>query len=160
MTASTRAPNSRISGLAAISASSVRSSTVPSALSTTRVFSSPCALEVSSMTLAIAPGPASIGIAIGKTDTSSTSGLPAWSATTFSARCSRRWVRFSNTMSSAITNSMMPPAMRKLSSSMCSAFSRSSPNSAKITRITPAIRQARIAMLRCCAALAPLVSPA
>jgi hypothetical protein len=63
-------------------------------------------------------------------------------------------------MSSAIRNSISPPAMRKLPSSICSAPSKASPNSANITTITPALTQARTAMLRRCAAFAPRVSPA
>ena len=131
-------------------------STAASAASTTPISSSEDASFISSMIAAMAPGPASIGIAIGKTDTSSTSGLAA----IFSARSSRRWVRFSNTISHAIQNSIRPPAMRKLCSSMCSAASRSTPNNANTSRMAPAIRQARTAMLRRCCALAPLVSPA
>jgi len=69
-------------------------------------------------------------------------------------------VRFSNTMSIAIMNSMMPPAMRKLSSSICSAPSRSSPNSAKTTRMPLAIRHARKAMMKACRGVALAVSPA
>ena len=57
---------------------------------------------------AIEPGPAIIGIAIGKTEMSSGS-----RALTSSARFSRRSVRFSNTMSIAIRKSRMPPAIRK-----------------------------------------------
>ena len=109
--------------------------------------------DTSSITDAIDPGPASIGIAIGNTDTSSISGV----AITFSARCSRRSVRFSNTMSIAMMNSMIPPAMRKLSRSMWRKLSSASPNIAKKTRISPAITVARIAIERRCAALAPVV---
>jgi hypothetical protein len=75
----------------------------------------------------------------------------------FCARSSRRSVRFSKTMSIAIRNSMMPPAMRKLLSSICSAPSRSSPNSANTKSMAAAMNEARIAMLRRCCALAPLV---
>jgi hypothetical protein len=95
-------------------------------------------------------------MAIGNTDTSSISGVPL----TCSARASRRWVRFSNTMSSAIRNSMMPPAMRNESSSMCSAASSRSPNSANTSRITPAMTHARTAIDRFCCGVAPVVSPA
>jgi len=130
--------------------------TAPSAPSTTSVSSVPLARAVSSMIVAIEPGPAIIGIAIGKTETSSISGV----ALTFSARSSRRWVRFSKTMSSAIRNSMIPPAILKESSSICSAPSRSSPNTAKISRMIVAMKQARSAMARAWARLAPLVSPA
>ena len=127
-----------------------------SAPSTTIVCSVPSASFISSMIAAIAPGPASIGMAMGKPETSSISGVAA----TFSARSSRRWVRFSKTISNAIQNSISPPAMRKLSSSIWSAPSSSCPNSAKTSRMASAIRHARIAMARACAAVAPLVSPA
>ena len=76
------------------------------------------------MTEAIEPGPAIIGIAIGKTLMSSASGVPSISL----ARSSRRSVRRSNTMSSAIMNSMIPPARRKALREMPSVRSNGSPS--------------------------------
>jgi len=144
MTASTLLPRIRISGPAAISPIRVSSSTAPSAPRMIIALSIPSFCDVSSMTAAIEPGPAIIGMAIGKIDTSSISGCSMISC----ARSSRRSVRFSNTISSAIRNSMMPPAMRKLSKLMPSALNICSPKSAKTSRITAATTIARIAMIR------------
>ena len=144
MTASTLLPNIRISGPAAISPISVSNSTDPSAPRMTSALSIPSFCDVSSMTAAIDPGPAIIGMAMGKIDTSSISGCSIISC----ARSSRRSVRFSNTISSAIRNSMMPPAMRKLSRLMPSALSICSPNRAKTSKMSAATRIARMAMIR------------
>ena len=76
MTASTLSPSKRISGPAATRAAAVIASTAASAA---RIWPCsgkfPSASFISSITAAIAPGPASIGIAIGKTETSSISGV-------------------------------------------------------------------------------------
>ena len=77
---------------------------------TTATWAGVSARETHSIALAIEPGPVIIGIAIGKTLMSSASGVPSIS----SARFSRRSVRRSNTMSMAMKNSMIPPAIRKL----------------------------------------------
>ena len=143
-----------------MSALANRTITASSAASTTPISARLVLRLTSSMTVAIEPGPAIIGIAIGNTETSSINSPPACPAFTFSARCSRRWVRFSNTMSSAIRNSMIPPAMRNASSPMCIAPSSACPNSAKATRMSPAMIVARIAIVRACAVLAPATSPA
>ena len=153
ITASAFDPSTRMMGPAATKASNVSTSTAPSALSTTIERSSPSFWLINSITDAIDPGPAIIGIAIGKTDTSSISGV----SIIFCARSSRRSVRFSNTMSMAIKNSMTPPAMRKLFSSICSAPSNCSPNKAKTSKIPAAIKAARIAMLRRWASVASFV---
>ncbi len=153
ITASPFVPISRIIGPAASRAASVRMSTSSSAAKITRARSIPLFCATSSITEAIEPGPASIGIAMGNTETSSISGV----AITFSARCSRRSVRFSNTMSIAMMNSMIPPATRKLSRSMWRKLSSASPNIAKKIRIAPAMTIARTAIERRCAALASAV---
>ena len=80
------------------------------AASTTATAAISSARDTHSMALAIEPGPAIIGIAIGKTLMSSTSGV----CSTALARFSRLSVRRSNTMSSAMKKSMIPPAIRKL----------------------------------------------
>jgi hypothetical protein len=147
-------PSSRIIGPAATSAASVSSHDRASAPSTTKERSSPWASLISSITEAMEPGPASIGMAMGKTETSSISGV----AMIFSTRSSRRWVRFSNTMSIAIRNSMIPPAMRKLLSSICNAPSRSFAEQRKNQQDAAAIMEARIAMLRAAAPRLPLWS--
>ena len=108
------------------------------------------------MTEAIEPGPAIIGIAIGKTLMSSASGVPSISR----ARSSRRSVRFSNTISSAMMNSMIPPARRKALKEMPMWLSSGSPSSAKNSRMHQATSAERIAILRRCAAAVPLVSDA
>ena len=56
-------------------------------------------------------------------------------------------------MSSAIMNSMMPPAIRKLARLIPSASSIGRPSSAKNIRMAQAISEARIAIARRCAAL-------
>jgi hypothetical protein len=83
-------------------------------------------------------------MAIGNTLTSSTSGVFSKA----SARFSRRSVRFSNTMSTAMKNSMIPPAMRKLARLIPSACSIGRPRSAKNIRIAQAISDERIAIDR------------
>ena len=119
------------------------------------------ALEYGSDTLqihtdAIEPGPAIIGIAIGKTEMSSCSRFGAPAATSC-ARFSRRWVRVSNTMSIAIRNSMMPPASRNASRLIPSARSSGSPNIAKNSSTPVAISVDRHAIVRRCAADVPSV---
>ena len=157
ITASIFAPSNRISGPAASSATSVRIRIVAIAPSTTSDACSPWLRLINSMTVAIEPGPAIIGIAMGKIDTSSAS---CGSSATLAARSSRRCVRFSNTISSAIRNSMMPPAMRKAGISMPRPCSNASPNSAKTNRMTEATKTARIAIARRCCGVAPADSPA
>ena len=141
--ASSLAPISRMIGPAANKASIVSRMTRLIAPSTIAVSVTPSARAVSSMAVAIDPGPAIIGIAIGKTEISS-----APSASTWVARSSRRAVRRSNTISSAMMNSMMPPASRKLASVMPSVWSNGRPSIAKKIRITHAISAERIAILR------------
>ena len=117
------------------------------AASTTATCAGVSARDTHSIALAIEPGPVIIGIAIGKTLMSSASGVPSIA----SARFSRRSVRRSNTMSRAMKNSMMPPAMRKLARLMPSAWSSGRPSSAKNIRIAQAISDERIAIARRCA---------
>ena len=117
--ASSFAPISFISGAEASKASRVSTITSVIAPSTIAHCATPSARPTSSMIDAIDPGPAIIGMAIGKTEISSASGVPSISL----ARSSRRSVRFSNTISSAMMNSMMPPARRKLARLMPSVLS-------------------------------------
>ena len=120
---------------------------------TTATSAVPSARETHSMALAIDPGPAIIGMAIGKTEMSSASGVPSIEF----ARFSRRAVRRSNTMSSAIMNSITPPAIRKLARLMPNASSIGFPSSAKNIRIAQAIREARMAIARRCRPSVPRV---
>ena len=72
----------------------------------------------------IAPGPASSGIASGKTEMSS--GPPT--VLSSSAERERRSVRRSNTISSAISSSITPPAVRNAGRPMPSSASTGSPD--------------------------------
>jgi hypothetical protein len=85
---------------------------------------------------------------------SSASGVPSIDC----ARSSRLCVRRSNTMSRAIMNNMIPPPIRNALKLIPSVRRRGSPRSAKKTRIDQAIATDRIAILRRCASLVPLVS--
>ena len=154
--ASSLTPMARISGPASSRASRVSRITAVIAPSTITCSGKPSARAESSMIEAIEPGPAIIGMAIGKTEMSSASGVPSISR----ARSSRRSVRFSNTMSSAIMNSMIPPASRKADRLIPSVRNKGSPSKAKNIRMHQATTTERIAMARRCAASAPLVRPA
>ena len=154
--ASSLTPISFISGPAASKASSVSTITNVSAASTISPSTVPCARALISMMVAIDPGPAIIGMAIGKTLISSASGVPLIS----SARSSRRSVRRSNTMSSAIMNSMIPPARRNADRLIPSVRSNGSPSKAKNSRMHHATTTDRTAIARRCAASVPLVSDA
>ena len=103
---------------------------------------------------AIAPGPESSGIASGKTAMSS---RPPTSRSS-SAERERRSVRRSNTISSAISSSIPPPAIRNAASPMPSTPSTRSPASPKPSRIRPAIRVPLSAIRRRSAAAMPAVS--
>ena len=74
ITASALSPKSRMIGPAAHKVKNVSASTIAIAERMTIELSSPSFCDISSMIEAIEPGPASIGMAIGKIDTSSTSG--------------------------------------------------------------------------------------
>src|SRR6056297_1071157 len=96
------------------------------------------------MTVAMDPGPAISGMASGKTEGSSLS-----SSSSASSACPcRRLVRRSNSMSRAVRNNRIPPAIRNAGMEMPTKPSTASPKAAKTIRISAAVMQARRAMAR------------
>ena len=101
----------------------------------------------------MAPGPAISGVASGKTDGSGTvCGASVWP--------SRRLVRRSNSISSAVRNSRTPPATRKAGMEMPTKPMTASPNTVNSASRTSATQQARRPMARRSDVGAPCVSAA
>src|SRR6056297_402578 len=105
------------------------------------------------MTVAIAPGPAISGMASGKTEGSSLSSSSSASSACPCRRLVRRW----NSMSRAVRNNRIPPAIRNAGMEMPTKPSTASPKAAKTIRISAAVMQARRAMARRRAASIPCV---
>ena len=103
------------------------------------------------MTVEIAPGPASIGMASGVTATSS---FACPSEISAAPSCVDR---LPCNMSMATSHRMRPPAIRKAGMVMPNSPKMRLPASANTTRIIAAATQARRAVTRRCAGLCPCV---
>ncbi len=146
-------PKSRSSGAASRKRAKTQSRTRPM----TRWMAKICSASAPSwpvrrIIVAKAPGPAMSGVASGKTDGSSAWGSSAWSW--------RRSLRRSNSISRAVRNSRIPPAMRKAGIEMPKKLSTDSPAIPNMVSRPKAIRQARIAMPRLTLAVSPWVRAA